>query len=244
MRTSSKQYARDAARCALALSAALLLAAGAAAGPVTGNLSVILGGLPPIGVSGSGSGTSSTAGVTLSASVFSANTTVPGTAFITAIQLTAVNGAGAFTGATLHGPMAVRGAARLHNGGATAFTIPLTLSGTRGVGLGGAPIHVGTGSTALTLSAGEWSTGLVQVTGIGTPGSLRTVSLAGSDARTAMGAGTLTLVTPMRISTPSLGSFAGFGVMRLTFVPEPSALATLLAAGVFALLGARRGRRS
>ena len=243
MRPSSKRRARDAARCALALGAALLLAAGAAAGPVTGNLSVILGGLPPIGVSGSGSGTSSTAGVTLSASVFSANTTVPGTAFITAVHLTAVNGAGAFTGATLHGPMAVRGTARLRNGGVTAFTIPLTLSGTRGVGLGGAPIRVGTGSTALTLSAGEWSTGLVQVTGIGTPGSLRTVSLAGSDARTAMGAGTLTLVTPMRISTPSLGSFAGFGVMRLTFVPEPSALATLLAAGAFALLGARRGRR-
>ena len=228
----------------LAAGAALLLASGAAAGPVSGSLSVILGGLPPISVNGSGMGTSAASGVTLSASVFSANTTVPGTAFITEVQLTALNGAGAFTGATLHGPMAVRGNARLRNGGVTAFTIPLTVNGTRGVGLGGAPIQVGAGSTALTLSAGEWSTGLVQVTGVGTPGSLRTVTLAGSDARTAMGAGTLTLVTPMRISTPTLGSFAGFGVLRLTFVPEPSTLALLLAASSLALLGARRARRS
>jgi hypothetical protein len=244
MRAKSMRLTRMATRLGVAAGVVLLLANGGAAGPVSGSLSVILGGLPPISVTGSGTGTSSASGVTLSASVFSANSTFPGTAFITEVQLTALNGAGAFTGATLHGPMAVRGNARLRNGGVTAFTIPLTLSGTRGVGLGGAPIQVGAGTTALTLSAGTWSTGLVQVTGVGTPGSLRTVSLAGSDARTAQGAGTLTLVTPMRISTPTLGSFAGFGVLVLTFVPEPSALALLLAASACALLGAHRARRN
>jgi hypothetical protein len=168
--------------------------------------------------------------------------TVAGPLF-TALRLTAANGAGAFTGATLHGPMAIQGTARLMNGGATAFTIPLTIGGTRGVGLGGAPLQVGSGTTALTLSAGEWSAGLVQVTGVGTPNNLQTVSFSGSDQRTALGAGTLTLVTPMRISNPLLGSFAGFGVLRLVFTPEPAALALLSVGALLGALGVRRARR-
>ncbi|HEU4431120.1 MAG TPA: PEP-CTERM sorting domain-containing protein [Myxococcota bacterium] len=221
-----------------------LIAAGASAGPFTGNLSVIFGGLPPVGVDGAGTGGSTAAGVTVPASVFSATTsvTVPGP-LVTAVRLTAANDSGAFTGATLHGPMAIRGSARLMNGGLTAFTIPLTIGGTRGVGLGGAPLQVGSGATAITVSAGTWSAGLVQVTGIGTPNNLQTVSFTGSDQRTAMGAGALTLVTPMRISNPVLGSFAGFGVLRLVFAPEPSSLALLVTAALLGLTGVRRARR-
>jgi hypothetical protein len=229
----------------VALSAALLgLASAAAGGPLSGNLSLILGGLPPIGISGSGDGTSSASGATLPASVFATTgAAVPGTSpFVTAVVVTAANGPGAFTGATLHGPMAVGGKARLMHGGFTLFTIPLTIGGTRGVGLGGAPIQVGTSASAIALSAGTWSAGLVQLSGIGTPASLRTVSLAGSDQRTALGAGTLTLVTPLRITHSALGSLAGFGVLRLTFLPEPGAPALLAAAGMLLALGVRRLR--
>ncbi len=231
----------------IALAGALLGIAGAAAGgPLSGNLALILGGLPPIGISGVGTGTSSASGATLPASIFATtNASVPGTnPFISAVVVTAANGPGAFTGATLHGPMAVRGQARLMRGGFTAFTIPLTVGGTRGVGLGGAPIQVGTSSSAITLSAGTWSVGLVQLSGIGTPANLRTVSLSGSDQRTALGAGTLTLVTPMRITHSALGSLAGFGVLRLTFVPEPGAAGLLAAAGTLLAFGMRRVRRA
>jgi hypothetical protein len=126
----------------------------------------------------------------------------------------------------------------------TAFSIPLTLAGTRGVGLGGAPIRLGTPSSAITLSAGTWSAGLVRVTGVGTAGNPRTVSFAGSDQRTALGAGSLSLVTPMRISHSTLGTLAAFGVVRLTFVPEPAAAALLLAASALLGLGAHRAQRA
>jgi hypothetical protein len=232
----------------LELAAALAtsgIAAGAWGGPFTGNSSLILGGLPPVGVDGAGNGSSTAAGVTVPASVFVATTSVPVTGpFFTALRLTAANGSGAFTGATLHGPMAVRGSAKLMRAGVTAFTIPLTIGGTRGVGLGGAPLQAGAGTTAITLSAGEWSSGLVQVTGIGTPNNLQTVSFTGSDQRTPLGAGMLTLVTPMRISNPVLGSFAGFGVLRLVFAPEPSSLALLLAGLALGLMAARRAARA
>ncbi len=218
------------------------LAGAAAAGPLSGNLSLILGGLPPIGIAVAGTGTSTTGAVTVSASAFAtAGATVAGTTpFVTKVILTATNAAGSFNGPTLQGPMAVRGRVRLLNGGLTAFSIPLTLNGTRGVGLGGAPIQTST----LAITGGSWSAGLVQITGLGTPGRLYTASLAGSDQRTAMGAGTLTLVTPIRIRSTALGAIGAFGVLQLSFVPEPSAAALLLGAGAAALVGVRRLRRA
>lgn len=227
-----------------AVAIAWLLASAASAGPVAGTLSVILGGLPPVTISGSGSGSSTGSGATLSASVFAATTTVPGTTpIVTALRITAANATGSFSGAPLQGAMAIRGAARLRNGGFTAFTVPLTLDGTRGVGLGGAPIFAGTSASPLTLTGGLWSAGLVQVTGVGTPGNPLTVSLAGSDQRTAMGAGTLTLVTPMRIRNAALGvTVAGFGVLTLSFVPEPGAFLLLVAAAAAAGVALRRAR--
>jgi hypothetical protein len=226
----------------VALASALVgLTSAAFAGPLTGSLTLILGGLPPIGITGSGTGTSTTGSVTVSASAFATvGATAPGTTpFVSKVILTATNAAGAFSGPTLQGPMAIRGRARLLNGGLTAFSIPLTVNATRGVGLGGAAIQTST----LAITGGTWSAGLVQITGLGTAALPYTVSLAGSDLRTAMGAGTLTLVTPIRIKSTSLGAIGAFGVLQLSFVPEPSAAALLLGAGAAALAGMRRVRR-
>jgi hypothetical protein len=233
------------ARC-LGLAAALLaFASGAAAGTFSGSLTLIVGGLPPLGVSASGSGTSSAAGVTLPASAFAttAASFAGTTPFISRVLLTAANGSGAFSGTPLHGTMAIRGKVRLLRAGVTAFSIPLTAGGTRGVGLGGAAIQSGTPSSLLSIEGGTWTVGAVTLTGIGVPGSLRTVAFTGSDQRTPNGAGTLTLVTPIRITHTSLGSLAAFGIMQLTFAPEPGAAVLLLAAGALLALGARRARR-
>lgn len=236
-------HRRTRALRSLGLAAVLMgWAAGALAGPLSGSLTLILGGLPPIGIAGNGTGTSTTGGATVSASAFATvGATAPGTTpFVTKLILTASNAAGAFSGPTLHGPMAIRGRVRLLNGGLTAFSIPLTLNGTRGVGLGGAPIQ----SSTLAITGGSWSAGLVQITGLGNPGQPYTASLAGSDLRTALGAGTLTLVTPIRIRSAALGAVGAFGVLRLNFVPEPSAAALLLGAGAALLAGVRRRRRA
>jgi hypothetical protein len=225
----------------LALANVFVWMAGAAfAGPLTGSLTVILGGLPPIGIAGSGNGTSTTGLVTVSAAAFATSgATAPGTTpFLSKLILTAANAAGGFTGPTLHGPMAIQGRARLMNGGQTAFSIPLTVNGTRGVGLGGGAIQ----SSTLSITGGTWSAGLVQITGLGTAAQPVTASLTGSDQRTAMGAGTLTLVTPIRIKSAALGAIAAFGVLRLSFVPEPSAAALLLFAAALGRVGLRRAR--
>jgi hypothetical protein len=224
--------------------ALLAFASSASAGTLSGSLTILLGGLPPLGVTASGTGTSSGSGVTVDASVFATTgASVPGTTpFVTRVILTAANGPGAFTGLPLEGAMAVGGRARLMAGGFTAFSIPLTVNGTRGVGLGGAAIQSGTPASSLSLLGGTWTTGWVTITGVG-PSSNLSAALAGSDARTANGLGTLTLVTPIRISHSQLGSVAAFGVLQLTFAPEPGAAALLLAAAALLGLGARRARQ-
>jgi hypothetical protein len=226
--------------------ALLALASAAPAGTLSGSLTFLVGGLPPVGVTASGTGTSSSGGVTLDSAVFATTgATAPGTTpIITKVVLTAANGPGAFAGTPLHGAMAIGGRVRLlAGGGFTAFSVPLTVSGTRGVGLGGSPVQTGTPASSFALLGGTWTTGWVTLTGIGTPANPRTVALAGSDARTANGLGTLTLVTPIRISHSQLGSLAAFGVLRLTFAPEPGAVALLLAAGGLLALGTFRARR-
>jgi hypothetical protein len=226
--------------------ALLAFAVPAFGGTFTGQLSLIVGGLPPVGVSGAGTGVSSVSAVSVPAGAFAATgASAPGTtSFVSRVLVTAANGAGAFAGTPLGGTMPVGGKVRLLQGGFTAFSIPLTQSGTRGVGVGGAPIVAGTPSSEIALQGAGWTAGTASLTGIGVAGNLRTFALKGSDARTANGAGTLTLVTPIRISHSTLGSVAAFGVLRLTFAPEPEAALLGAAAGALLALGVRRSRRS
>jgi hypothetical protein len=227
-----------------ALGAGLLACASASfAGPISGKLTLILGGLQPITIDVSGTGSSSATGVTIGAGLFSIQTAVPATTpLITEVRISAHNAAGAFSGATLQGAMAVDGRVRLMRGGLTLFSVPLSANATRGVGLGGAPITGGTPSSQISLTGAQWSAGVVRVTNVGDPANPLSVTLTGSDARTPNGAGTITLVTPIRLGLSNFGSTPAFAKLQLTFAPEPSAAALLLAGAALAALGISRAR--
>ena len=94
---------------------------------------------------------------------------------------------------------------------------------------------------ALTAIFASWtSNGTFTLPLSGSSTSL-TVMATGANNLTAGGAGTLVLVTPIHIFTNQApGGLAAFGVLTLTYVPEPGTL-LLLGAGVVAL--ALRGRR-
>jgi hypothetical protein len=90
-----------------------------------------------------------------------------------------------------------------------------------------------------------WTTGSLTVSGLDAP-HITVERRKGYDNRTALGMGTIQLVTPVltRWTQPAFDQFTGgIGVLRLRFVPEPGKWALLLAG--LSLLGvlyrARRG---
>jgi hypothetical protein len=126
--------------------------------------------------------------------------------------------------------------------GTCTFTgmVPLTLNGTRGVGIGGGPI-VGSGFITLSLTGQPWTAGVAT-----TPGT--TVTAAGfahgpasGTSSTAAPGGVIQLVTPATVTAQTTTTVPVFTALRLRFVPEP-AMALLLASGVgcLAWLGSRR----
>jgi hypothetical protein len=121
--------------------------------------------------------------------------------------------------------------------------------GLQGLTLLGVPLRLGSASTlaqsisgvGLTAIAGAWTAGATTVTGLGPATVTYTAMATGSNGLTPGGQGTLVLVTPLKVVTSIAGTFSAFGVLTLTYVPEPGTLA-LLAGGVLALAGLGRRR--
>ncbi len=129
--------------------------------------------------------------------------------------------------------------------------VPLTENGTRGVGLGGAPITVG-GLVSVTLSGALWADLTFTLTTITPTASSTSMFTAAGFAHgpasntgtTATASGVLQLVTPVTINASGLGQSGAvptFGILNIRFLPEP-ALLLLFGSGALAvgLLGMRR----
>ena len=228
----------------LAVAIGIGTATGAHAASFTGTLSFLVGVLPPTDVSGSGSGISSASLVTVSSSAFSGTAVAnPTSGPITQLAVQAANGSGAFSGATLSGVMPLIGTATFQSTGGTFAVLQLTAAGTRGAGIGGT-VTAPTPSGTLQLVGAPWTTGVAAITGVTTAGGFTlTFSVSGFDSRTASGDGTLQLVTPMRISSGTLGVVPVFAVMNLAFVPEPASGLLLVGTAGMLLAGRRRANR-
>jgi hypothetical protein len=212
------------------------------------SLSIQLATLPPIPVAWSGTGSAdvtATDVTDLTPGIFSFSGVIPVTdaaAFpITGLTMISVTngGPGDFYGVNVSGGgglMAVSGTANICLFAPCAsapanVSVPFTTGGVNGVGLGGAPITV-FGFVNVTAMGNGWTTGTVSVGSISVSGS----PLAGN---------TVTLVTPTFVSTNIAASSALplFGIMTLTFIPEPGTL-LLLASGVAGLAMVGRKRMS
>ncbi len=143
-------------------------------------------------------------------------------------------GGGFGGGLPMNGEMIFQVLGGLFNG-----TVPLTVVGSTRT------FQTRIFTVAAAFTGHAWTTGPVAISGITTqtPGGafVNTVTLSGSDARTAGHRGTLQLVSPVRILTNFTGNLPAYGLLRLEFVPEPGTAVLLgLAAAVAGV--AIRGR--
>jgi len=158
---------------------------------------------------------------------------------IAGVQVTAHNAIGNFAGvggAGFSGQMPVNGAAKICLFGTCGaavsnLSVPLTVVG----GPGGSALV--TGAVNLTVIGAPWTTGTAAV-GVNTlMGGVNPASNTGAPS------GTVTLVTPIFVST-NIGASAivpGFGILTLHFVPEPGTL-MLLGSGIAGLVAFGRSR--
>lgn len=233
----------------LAVSAMLAIAA-APAGAVTltasGTLGVAIGALPAVTVGGSPAPilvSSGSGDFTQPVSMFSAAVVLPtqlftGVSLISSLNVTVANASMAVSGGT--GNAGLNGTAIVGVlGGLINLLIPLSPVGAGGV------ISPAAAGLMITVTGHNWTTGVGAVTGLSsaTPlgGFTNTVTLAGSDTRTAGHQGSILLVSPFRVMSGATGTLTGFATQLLTFVPEPGTL-LLIGSGVacVALVGRKR----
>ena len=148
------------------------------------------------------------------------------------------NDAGNFSGATpdqVGGTAKFGGASGVFGLGSKLLDVPLNV---------GAPFTFtkSASGVAITAVSAPWSAGTVQVTGVG--GATPTVTAMGNNALTPNGGGTLTLVTPVKVTTNINGVTPAFGTLELVYgAPEPALpLMALIGAATLGIAGARRRR--
>ena len=218
--------------------AVLALAGQAQASPLaSATLAFQLSALPPAAFPGVG--TTGTATSNLSATV-GAGTSFNGT-FTTTIPLSAApplsqlqvkvtsNAAVAFTGGSTSALFS--GIANVKAfGGVTLLGVPLKLGIANTTTLG--PTY----GINITAISAPWTVGTASIN-TGTA----TVTQMGSNGLSPAGFGTLVLVAPVKVITNIAGTLAAFGILTLTYVPEPGTL-LLLGMGVagLAAIGRRR----
>jgi hypothetical protein len=229
----------------------------------TGTLDTRIATLPSITVPGSGTATISGSNLTslsipagaFSLASLSIPVTDPAVSPVVGIQAKNVkNGAGSFS---LGGKMAVQGVRIVClfasgvgcSGGPTGnLTVPFTANGTRGVGLGGAPIIVpkNPSGVSITVNGNPWTAGSAAInTGMGTVKIVGFIHgpASGGAATAGQVSGVVQLVTPIMIST-TIGSSAtlpSFGILNLHLVPEPTTLLLLVSGfAALAVVGRRR----
>jgi hypothetical protein len=216
----------------------------------TGGLSVQISTLDPVVLPGSGfafvngsNGGGHLTNLTLAADVFAVNAIIvpvtdPGAFPIAGVQVTAHNGTGVFSGsggAGFGGAMPILGDAKVCLFGACGeavanLTVPLN-----NVGAGGTALV--TGAVNLTVIGAPWTTGTASAAGQTLMGGVAPGSNTGAPS------GTITLVTPIFIST-NIGASSvlpAFGILTLHFVPEPGTL-LLLGSGIAGLVAFGRNR--
>jgi hypothetical protein len=248
---------RKSCQFAVVLVAALGLA-GAAQGAVlsSASISVPLGlslVFPPITGTGIGNSVGLGATATLSSNVLQGVVSGYGDPYVPPpidqliLSLTG-HAAGSFVagggpGGGLGGPMTLGGALTVnaYSGNVTLLSVPLSVVGKPG----GFVSVTGGGGTITQVSGTGWTTGAQTLMAPATTLSGRsttptTVTATGTDLRTASGAGTLVLITPLFVRTNLTGDHVSFATLTLNYVPEPSTL-LLVGVGIGGL--ALRGRK-
>ncbi len=180
--------------------------------------------------------------------------TDPAVSPIKGIQVTVMNGAGAFAGsggAGFGGSMPLLGVAKVCLFGAcNASGAPMT---TYSPGSPFPGANIGVPLTVIGVGGGAAVAALVNVTVIGAPwttgtAAVGTITVMGGVSplsNTGAVSGNVTLVTPVFISTniPASAVVPSFGFLNLHFVPEPGTL-VLLGSGIAGLVAFGRSRRS
>jgi hypothetical protein len=210
-----------------------------------GSLSVQISTLDPVVLPGGGTATVNGSGgggtlnsLTIPASVFAVTAVVvpvtdPGAFPIAGVQVTAANGLGNFTGSG--GTMPINGISKVCLFGpcddsVANLNVPLSV-----VGVGGTALV--TGAVNLTVVGAPWTTGTAAI------GATTLMGGKSPASNTGAASGTVTLVTPVFIST-NIGASSvvpAFAILSLHFVPEPGTL-LLVGSGIAGLVAFGRGR--
>lgn len=210
-----------------------------------GTLSVQIATLDPVVLSGSGTAlvNGSGGGGTLTAlqipqgvfgvTGFIVPVTDPGAFPIAGIQVTAANDQGNFSGSG--GVMSINGVTKVCLFGPCGEAVANLDVPLNNVGAGGTALV--TGAVNLTVVGAPWTTGTAAV------GATTLMGGKSPSSNTGAASGTVTLVTPVFIST-NIGASSvipGFAILTLHFVPEPGTL-LLVGSGIAGLVAYGRSR--